>query len=67
MTFTIYDYRGNVVYNEYVEEADRITFKESRLQDGWVGMVHHTTYTAYGVLLDETKLKEWVQLWCNER
>ena len=22
MTFTVYDYRGNVVYNEYVEEAD---------------------------------------------
>ena len=22
LTFTIYDYRGNVVYNEYVEEAD---------------------------------------------
>ena len=36
MTFTVYDFRGNVIYNEYKEEADINNIKGFSI-DGWDG------------------------------
>ena len=62
MTFTIYDYRGNVVYNEYVEEADPNNIQGISIT-GWDGSLApfspYYIYTAYGVLLDgETEVEK---------
>ena len=35
MTFTVYDFRGNVIYNEYKEEADINNIKGFSI-DGWM-------------------------------
>ena len=62
MTFTVYDYRGNVVYNEYVEEADLNNIQGISIT-GWDGSLApfspYYIYTAYGVLLDgETEVEK---------
>ncbi len=62
MTFTVYDYRGNVVYNEYVEEADLTNIQGISIT-GWdatnAPFSPYFIYTAYGVLLDgETEIEK---------
>ena len=62
MTFTVYDYRGNVVYNEYVEEADLNNIQGISIT-GWDGSLApfspYYIYTAYGILLDgETEVEK---------
>ncbi len=62
MIFTIYDYRGNVVYNEYVEEDDINNIKGLELK-GWDGSnapySPYYIYTASGILLDgETQIEK---------
>ena len=62
MTFTVYDYRGNVVYNEYAEEADPNNIQGISIT-GWDGSLApfspYFIYTAYGVLLDgETEVEK---------
>ena len=62
MTFTVYDYRGNVVYNEYVEEADPNNIQGISII-GWDGSLApfspYYIYTAYGILLDgETEVEK---------
>ena len=62
MTFTVYDYRGNVVYNEYVEEEDLNNIQGISIT-GWDGSLApfspYYIYTAYGVLLDgETEVEK---------
>ena len=62
MTFTVYDYRGNVVYNEYVEEADPNNIQGISIT-GWDGSLApfspYFIYTAYGILLDgETEVEK---------
>ena len=62
MTFTVYDYRGNVVYNEYVEESDLNNIQGISIT-GWDGSLApyspYFIYTAFGVLLDgETEVEK---------
>ncbi|MCH1518718.1 MAG: gliding motility-associated C-terminal domain-containing protein, partial [Flavobacteriaceae bacterium] len=62
MTFTVYDYRGNVVYNEYAEEADLNNIQGISIT-GWDGSLApyspYFIYTAFGVLLDgETEVEK---------
>ena len=62
MTFTVYDFRGNVIYNEYKEEADINNIKGFSI-DGWDGnfapFSPYYIYTAKGVLLDgETEVEK---------
>ena len=62
MTFTVYDYRGNVVFNEYVEEADLNNIQGISIT-GWDGNLApyspYFIYTAYGILLDgETEVEK---------
>ena len=62
MTFTVYDYRGNVVYNEYAEESDPNNIQGINIT-GWNGenapYSPYYIYTAYGVLLDgETEIEK---------
>ncbi|MGB2397759.1 MAG: hypothetical protein ACPH63_03555, partial [Flavobacteriaceae bacterium] len=62
MTFSIYDYRGNVVYNEYVEELDLSNIQGITIT-GWDGSLApyspYFIYTASGVLLDgETEIEK---------
>jgi len=55
MTFSVYDYRGNVIYNEYVEEKNLLDIKGISI-DGWDGSLApyspYYIFTASGVLLD---------------
>ena len=55
MTFSVYDYRGNVIYNEFVEEAD-LTNITGISVSGWDGALApyspYYIFTASGVLLD---------------
>ena len=55
MTFSVYDYRGNVIYNEYVEEKNLLDIKGLSI-DGWDGSLApyspYYIFTASGVLLD---------------
>ncbi len=62
MTFTVYDYRGNVVYNEYAEEEDIDNIQGISIS-GWDGenapYSPYFIYTAYGTLLDgETEVEK---------
>ena len=62
MTFTVYDFRGNVIYNEYKEEADINNIKGFSI-DGWDGNFApyspYYIYTAKGLLLDgETEVEK---------
>ena len=62
MTFTVYDFRGNVIYNEYKEEADVNNIKGFSI-DGWDGNFApyspYYIYTAKGLLLDgETEVEK---------
>ena len=62
MTFTVYDYRGNVVFNEYAEEADLNNIQGISIT-GWDGSLApyspYFIYTAFGVLLDgETEVEK---------
>ena len=63
MTFTVYDFRGNVIYNEYKEEADINNIKKGFSIDGWDGNFApyspYYIYTAKGLLLDgETEVEK---------
>ena len=55
MTFTVYDYRGNVIYNEFVEELD-LTNLQGISVTGWDGTLApyspYYIFTASGILLD---------------
>ena len=55
MTFSVYDYRGNVIYNEFVEEAN-LTNITGISVSGWDGALApyspYYIFTASGVLLD---------------
>ena len=62
MTFTVYDFRGNVIYNEFKEEADINNIKGFTI-DGWDGNFApyspYYIYTAKGLLLDgETEVEK---------
>ena len=62
MTFTVYDFRGNVIYNEYKEEADINNIKGFSI-DGWDGNFApyspYYIFTAKGLLLDgETEVEK---------
>jgi len=62
MTFTVYDFRGNVIYNEFKEEADINNIKGFSI-DGWDGNFApyspYYIYTAKGLLLDgETEVEK---------
>ena len=62
MTFTVYDFRGNVIYNEYKEEGDINNIKGFSI-DGWDGNFApyspYYIYTAKGLLLDgETEIEK---------
>ena len=62
MTFTVYDFRGNVIYNEYKEEVDINNIKGFSI-DGWDGnfapFSPYYIYTAKGLLLDgETEVEK---------
>ena len=55
MIFSVYDYRGNVLYNEYVEEKDLNNIKGISIE-GWDGLPTpyspYFIYSAKGLLLD---------------
>ena len=62
MTFSVYDYRGNVIFNEFVEEADLTNIRGISIV-GWDGSLApyspYYIFTASGVLLDgETVVEE---------
>ena len=62
MTFSVYDYRGNVIFNEFVEEADLTNVRGISIV-GWDGSLApyspYYIFTASGVLLDgETVVEE---------
>ena len=61
MTFTIYDFRGNVIYNEFKEEADINNIKGFSI-DGWdetLLLILHITFILQGLLLDgETEVEK---------
>ncbi|MDB9899389.1 gliding motility-associated C-terminal domain-containing protein [Flavobacteriaceae bacterium] len=62
MTFSVYDYRGNVIYNEFIEEQDLTNIKGISII-GWDGSLApyspYYIFTASGVLLDgETVVEE---------
>ncbi|MGY8967919.1 MAG: hypothetical protein ACKVHT_05405, partial [Flavobacteriales bacterium] len=61
MTFSVYDYRGNVIYNEFVEEPDITNIKGISII-GWDGSLApyspYYIFTASGVLLDEETVVE---------
>ena len=61
MTFSVYDYRGNVIYNEFVEEDDITNIKGISIK-GWDGSLAPYSpfyiFTASGVLLDEETVVE---------
>jgi hypothetical protein len=61
MTFSVYDYRGNVIFNEFVEEQDLTNVKGISII-GWDGSLAPYSpfyiFTASGVLLDGVTVVE---------
>ena len=61
MTFSVYDYRGNYIYNEFVEEQNLTNIKGISIK-GWDGSSAPYSpfyiFTASGVLLDGVTVVE---------